>query len=498
MKRLSLLLCTIALGGASPPPKAAPTAVIDSGPVVGVTSRGVEAFKGIPYALPPIGGRRWRPPAAIGRWTGVRDATRYGPACAQPSDRKEAWAQVGPTGEDCLYLNVWRPAKAGRYPVMVFVHGGGFTYGSAGVPLYDGANLARRGVVVVTFNYRLGRLGFFAHPALTREAPDGPIGNYGIMDQIAALRWVRRNAAAFGGDARNVTLFGESAGAGSVQILMATPDARGLFAKAVSQSGSGGSVLPSLHDVEALGAGITEAAGMRGATAAQLRAIPVERLLGRSFPFIDGRVVTMSPGNAFARGRTVAIPLLVGANSNEASLAANTEALARTALGDGFDRYARDYAAARPGAAVQAARVNLVEDALSVLPSVSVAAMHAANGGPAWSYYFDQVPSNQRAGSPGTQHGGELEYLFGNPYDGSVWDDHDRSVSRAMGDYWVRFARTGDPNGRGTPVWPQVGRGSPRFLRLASPVQASVLTPLEDDVRRASLAASAARWKREP
>lgn len=170
----------------------------DAGQVAGTTQGQVISYRGLPYAAPPVGPLRWKAPQPVARWTGVRDATAYGAACPQP-ERKEFWAQVGRQGEDCLFLNVWRPARPGRYPVMVFVHGGGFSFGAAGVPLYDGARLAERGVVLVTLNYRLGRLGFFAHPALTREDPDGLLGNYGIMDQIAALKWVKRNIANFGG-----------------------------------------------------------------------------------------------------------------------------------------------------------------------------------------------------------------------------------------------------------------------------------------------------------
>lgn len=487
-----------ALVAAAPAPAAdRPLASTETGRVAGTVEGDLTVFRGIPYAAAPVGPLRWRPPAAAARWDGVRDASRFGRACPQPP-RDEPWARVGPTGEDCLVLNIWRPAKAGRYPVLVFVHGGSFTFGAAGVPLYDGAKLARRGAVVVTINYRLGLLGFFAHPALTREAGTDPVGNYGIMDQAAALRWVRRNIAGFGGDPRNVTLFGESAGAGSVQLLMASPAGRGLFHRAASQSGAGGSVLASLAEAEALGARLAEAAGLRDATAAQLRAIPAERLLARSFPFIDGRIVRNSPGNAFRLGRTARIPLIIGANSNEATLASNNPEIAKLALGDRTEAFARAYIAARPGMPEAAARIDLAEDALSLMPSMSVAVMHAANGAPAWDYYFTQVPASARAGSAGAGHGDELQYLFGNPYDGVTWDAADRAVSDAMGDAWVRFARTGKPGGGGLAAWPRVDAGGlPRYLTIGPPGAAKALTPLEEDVRRTSLAASTARWVKE-
>lgn len=475
-----------------------PIAPTTNGRVIGTAADGVAVFRGVPYAAAPIGARRWRPPVDAVAWTGLRDASRFGSACAQPPGRTEAWAQVGPTSEDCLFLNVWRPTRRGSYPVMVFLHGGGFTYGAAGVPLYDGANLARRGVVVVTLNYRLGVLGFFAHPTLTQEASGAPLGNYGIMDQLSALRWVRRNIAGFGGDARNVTVFGESAGAGSIQLMMGSPAADGLFDRAVSQSGAGGSVLPSFRTAEATGRKLTDAAGLGEVTAVQLRGLPVEKLLLRSFPFIDGRIVVASPGTAFQRRRQAKVPLIIGANSNEATLSANNAAAVKLVLGEQVAEFERAYAVARPRSSADAARIDLAEDVLSVLPSISIGTMHAAAGAPAYGYYFTQVPASQRVGSAGAGHGDEVQYLFGNPYDGAVWDANDRAVSQAMGDHWVRFARTGNPNGAGASNWPRIDDGPlPRYLSMGQPTRALTLTPLEERVRAASLAASASGWEKE-
>ncbi|MET0310033.1 MAG: carboxylesterase family protein [Sphingomonas sp.] len=502
--RLRFLVVALALWVGALPATAnpRPVAQVESGRLVGTADGQVLAFRGIPYAAAPVGARRWRAPAAATAWTGVRDASHYGAACPQPSDHKEAWAQVGATSEDCLFLNIWRPAHAGKYPVMVFLHGGGFTYGAAGVPLYDGARLARRGVVVVTLNYRLGRLGFFAHPALSGEDPDGLLGNYGIMDQIAALRWVQRNVAAFGGDSGNVTLFGESAGAGVVQLLMGTPAAAGLFHKAISESGAGGSVLLPIRgaamSAEAVGVQWAESIGLKDATAEQLRALPVEKTIGRSFPFIDGRIAVASPGMPFSRGREAKIPLLIGANSNEATLTSNNATTARRVLGERYDALLKAYAAARPGVPLSAASTDLAEDALSILPSLSIAVMHAANGAPAYSYYFNQVPANLRAGSAGTPHGGELEYLFGNPDAGSVWDDADRAVSETMARYWVRFAQTGDPNDGRSPYWPRVEAGNmPAYLTIGSRTRSGTLSPIEQEVRNLARAASEPGWAAE-
>jgi para-nitrobenzyl esterase len=502
---MKVAIATIAIcastGQATARPR--PVVQIDTGRLVGTDEGADLTFKGIPYAAPPVGSLRWRAPAPAAAWTGTRDASRYGAACPQPSDHKESWALVGPTSEDCLFLNVWRPARVGKYPVMVFLHGGGFTYGAAGVPLYDGAKLARRGVVIVTLNYRLGLLGFFAHSALTRENPDGPLGNYGIMDQIAALRWVQRNVAAFGGDASNVTIFGESAGAGVVQILMGSPGATGLFHKAISESGAGGSVLMPIrgtaNSAEAAGEKWAESVGLKDASADQLRELPVEKTLGRSFPFNDGRIVVASPGTPFSRARELKIPLIMGANSNEASLTSNTEAAARRVLGEHYDAFLSAYVKAKPEKGAKAASVDLTEDALSILPSMSIAAMHAANGAAAYDYYFTAVPANLRSGSAGTPHGGEIEYLFGNPDTGSIWDNADRKVSDTIAGYWVRFAKTGDPNGAGSPLWPRVGtRGALRYLTIGVPTHTSQLTPREEEVRKTSLAVSQSGWATEP
>jgi len=500
-KRLAAYLCaslmcaTVMASPLAAQTRQRPTVRIDSGKLKGVAEKGVVAFKGIPYAAAPTGELRWRPAVRPAKWPGVRDASRYGAACPQPGDHKEAWARVGATSEDCLFLNIWRPSSSGKHPVMVFLHGGGFTYGAAGVPLYDGANLARRGVVLVSMNYRLGLLGFFAHPALTKADPGSPQGNYGIMDQIEALRWVRRNIAAFGGDPHNVTIFGESAGAGVVQVLMGSPQAKGLFDKAVSESGAGGSVLMPIRgagtSAEAAGEQWAKSAGLPDATAAQLRSLPVERLLKRSFPFIDGSVVVASPGAPFAAGTEKKLPLIIGANSNEATLAGNNEAQAKWVLGDSYDQALADYRTISG----DMAPTRLAEDSLSILPSFSIAKMHAANGAKAYAYYFDQVPASRRAGSAGTPHGGELEYLFGNPDEGSIWDEADKRASQAMAAYWVNFARTGNPNGADLPAWPQVSAaGNLTYLAIDSSPHKVELTNLREKVRQRSLATSRSGW----
>lgn len=475
------------------------TVTLDSGAVAGSAENGLIVFKGIPYAAPPVGPLRWKAPQPAVPWTGVREARAYGAACPQGPEHKEPWAQVGPMSEDCLFLNVWRPARAGKYPVMVFLHGGGFTYGAAGVPLYDGTALAERGVVVVTINYRLGRLGFFAHPALTREDPNAPLGNYAIMDQIAALRWVKRNVAGFAGDAANVTLFGESAGAGSVQILMGSPASRGLFHKAISESGAGGSVLFPIRggaiNVEKLGEMWAASLGLKDATADQLRAIPLADIVknGRAFPFIDGKIVTRSPGDPFYRNEQMHIPLIIGGNSNEATLGGLTEAAAKALLGADFPELLQGYVA-MTGKTPDEAAIDLAEDVGFVLPSYAVADKQAAAGAKAYAYYFDQVPVDARAGSAGTAHGGELEYVFGTKPAEHRWDAADRQISKLMGDYWVRFARTGNPNGGGAPAWPAVTTQPTAYLAVGATTEARRLRPIQERAKAAAMADSVMKW----
>ena len=497
MKRmLFAMLFGAPLAMATPAAAQTPVAT-DAGKVAGTTDAQVIVFKGIPYAAPPVGPLRWKAPEPTVPWTGVREAKTYGNACPQPV-RPEAWAQVGAQGEDCLFLNVWRPKKPGKYPVMVFLHGGGFVFGAGGVPLYEGSALAARGAVVVTMNYRLGRLGYFAHPALTREDPEGKLGNFGVMDQIASLEWVKRNIAQFGGDPDNVMLFGESAGAGAVQILMGSPASAGLFHKAASQSGSGGTVLAPIRggaiNAEMLGQKFTDDLGLKDATADQLRAIPVAEIIkGRAFPFIDGKVVTMSPGESFYKNKQMRVPLIIGSNSNESSLGGMTEATAKMVLGSSFPELHAGYIALT-GKAPDAAAVDLAEGLGFVLPSLAVADMHAATGNKAFAYFFDQVPVDQRATAAGTDHGGELEYLFGNKAAEHRWDAEDMKVSKLMGDYWVRFAATGDPNGKDSVRWPAVTTVPTDYLVIGAKPHGAKLAPVEEKAKAAAMAAAIKTW----
>jgi para-nitrobenzyl esterase len=324
------LTAALALGAATTAASAAPfKARVETGVVVGEAEAGVEAFKGIPYAQPPVGPLRWRPPQPARPWSGERPAADFGHSCIQTSSSPNVSADsaAAVASEDCLTLNVWAPAHpAGKAPVMVWIHGGGNTNGSSADSYYDGSAFARDGVVLVSINYRLGVFGFFAHPALTAEAAGEATGDFGLMDQVAALNWVKRNVAAFGGDPGNVTVFGESAGGEDVLLLLTAPSARGLFQKAISESAGHWTGLPDLAKAEAAGKETASRAGIAGdATAAQLRALPAKALMDagerlEGGPMVDGRFLPVQPIQAYASGAAIHVPLMIGTNGNEGSL----------------------------------------------------------------------------------------------------------------------------------------------------------------------------------
>ncbi len=437
-------------GGPSEPPRVE----VESGRLAGVAQGNVLIFRGVPYAAPPLGPLRWRPPQPPPAWKGERSAASAGPACLQRDDE----ARIEAMSEDCLTLQVFAPKGAQKAPVMVWLHGGGNLTGTGSKPAYDGASFARDGVVLVAINYRLGALGFFAHPALTRAAPaEEPLANYGLLDQIAALEWVRRNAAAFGGDPGNVTLFGESAGGQDVLALLAAPAARGLFARAIAESpGNGWEPLPALAAVEAAGERAAAQAGLAGAgvTAAQLRALPAERLVrelkGDYQPTVDGRLLKESPTEAFARGHAADVPLILGSNSYEASLVPG----AGVPPGVTAEIRAAYAAEATSHAALGAA---LLADRFFNAP-VRWFARHAASGAPAWLYHFSYVRVSQRGKLPGAPHSSEIPYVF------DSWDAissramllpaEDRAMTARVHSCWVSFAKTGVPVWPGGPVWP--------------------------------------------
>jgi para-nitrobenzyl esterase len=443
------------------------TVAVDSGAVVGGSEGGVLTFKGVPFAAAPEGDLRWAPPRAPPPWATARMADQFGPACPQKvsPDRPNAGGVMGPTSEDCLFLNVWTPRgapEAGRrLPVMVWIYGGANLFGSGSLGAYDGWAFARDGVILVTFNYRLGVFGFFAHPAITQAAAPGePLVSYGLMDQIAALQWVKRNIGVFGGDPANVTVFGESAGGVDILALMAAPSAKGLFAKAIVESGGGWSPAVTLARREAQGEALAvKARAPAGASLAQLRALPAQALVEageRDFgPAVDGRLLTQSPSQAFAHGQFAHIPLIIGSNSHEASLmksfgipapviVAMAPAEVKAAYGD---HETQDDLAA-----------DLFTDGFMGGPARWIAGKASAD--PSWLYHFGYVVEARRGKVKGADHASEIAFVFdswdhlGILGEGVPVSAADHAVTRVMHSCWVAFARTGLPTCDGAPAWP--------------------------------------------
>jgi para-nitrobenzyl esterase len=470
------LIAGSALAGAA---FAAPDqARVQSGLLQGSVEGSVASFRGVPYAAPPLGPLRWRAPQPPATWTGVRPATAYGPACIQTAG---ASGYRGTQSEDCLTLNVWAPAsrRGASLPVMVWIHGGGFVGGSGA--RYDGTHFAEYGVVLVTLNYRLGRLGFFAHPALAKANPEGDLADFGLMDQIAALKWVKANIAAFGGNPGNVTIFGESAGGMSVNCLLVSPLARGLFAKAISESGFGRDSGKTLAEAQKVGLADAKGLGVVGedAKAAEaMRALPPEALAAPVTsltdeappgPIIDGVVLSTTVPAAFARGEAAHTPLMIGGNSFEASLFGDLQdhpGIVLDRLGPRRDGAVALFGQGDPGKAA----ANIVTLAEVIEPDRYLARQAARVGTPAYLYYFSYVPEAIRGQVLGAGHGAEVAYVFGNLPSTSITraaDDHrtgprtipaataaDEAISRAMRAYWVAFARNGDPGDAGGPRWP--------------------------------------------
>ncbi|RDV00618.1 carboxylesterase/lipase family protein [Trinickia dinghuensis] len=465
-------------------------AMTQSGEIMGNApdASGVASYKGIPYAAPPVGPLRWREPQPVQPWTGVRDATQYGHTCWQgtafgPVDNSQA-------SEDCLTVNVWTAAKGpgARLPVMVWLHGGGFQFGTSGDPRWEGENLAAKGVVVVSVNYRLGVLGFLARTDLDREAPGHSSGMYGIEDMIAALRWVKANATAFGGDPGNVTVFGESAGAHAVGILMASPMTAGLFSKAIAESGAfwetPKGVMASHAAAVQVGAQLGAASGpqtiasLRAMSAAQVMADPTEPAYS---PSVDGFVLPADPESRFAQGLQRAVPLLEGQNADEGTIFAATSGIPGDSASDfisaatnafgasNIDRFLQLYPAASDAQAKQS-QVLLSGDLVIASQTWQMANLQLKSGHqPVYSYYFSQTS----AYNPLPIHVSEVPYVFGNlvPNGHGAPDATDVALSNAMSSYWTNFAKTGNPNGAGLPGWPAYTGAGGTVMGLATPLQ---------------------------
>ena len=477
---------------------------VTGGRIAGRAGAGaVRVFLGIPFAAPPIGERRWRAPEPVEPWDGVRDATRFAARPVQPA--------VAPSGtlpslqaklffpsvrygqsEDCLYLNVWTAAREGdRRPVMVWIYGGGFRAGDTANPLYDGTALAHAGVVFVSIAYRVWKFGFLAHPELSRESPHGVCGNYGLLDQIAALRWVRENVHRFGGDPENVTIFGQSAGASSVCYLTVSPLANGLFARAIAQSGGAffddaiarGSAKP-LREAEQEGADWLVRRGAR--CIADLRAHPAEQLLEdvrlegfrSSWPIIDGHVIVERPAATFGNGAHNDVPLLTGSNAGEGTVFPLEMTLAAhiagaRAMGVRAGDFLRLYPAHDDDSAVAAAQ-DVLRDVTFARHNWAWVNAQATHGrAPAYYYHFthplpveDGAYTEYRSRPIGATHGAEIPYVFGTIDAMPQAGEEDRDLACTLMRYWVNFATKGDPNGPGLTEWPRFDPSAPCVMEL--------------------------------
>ena len=463
----SLALANASNGIAAEPSASAPTASTRDGVIEGRKQNGLDVFLGIPFAAPPVGTLRWKEPRAVAAWTGTRKADAYAASCMQaPGIALTAGGTAGALSEDCLYLNVWTPQSGvrGKRPVMVWIHGGGLAYGSGNVALYDGSAYARRGAVVVTINYRMGPLGFFSHPAIDGDTPSAA-ANYGLFDQIAALRWVRDNIAAFGGDPGNVTIFGESAGAQSVLALYASPLARGLFHRGIAQSAY---AIPGHTRARAreVSMEVASAVGLHGAgvTEAQLRAVPATNFfdLGNKAPtlapsFIVGDAALPQPIlDTFRKRRQAQLPLVIGSNSDEATVAA--------AFGVDPAKLVEKLRAGKfvlktlyPGVDddAQLGR-ETVRDLVFTAYARNIAYLHSRSA-PVWRYYFSHMQQELQGKLPGVGHGGEIPFVMDTPDDCACLvtplTAADRDFARQAGDYWYAFALSGDPGVAGAPAW---------------------------------------------
>ncbi len=463
-----------------------PIADVSGGTLRGLEDHGVYVFRGIPYARPPVGDRRWRAPAAPEPWSGVRTAYSFGPACMQApfTEGSPYYSPPETLSEDCLHLNVWTPdmTPAEPLPVMVWIHGGSFTRGSGAVPAYDGASLAREGVVLVTINYRLGVFGYLAHPELSQER-GGSSGNYGLLDQIAALQWVQSNIAQFGGDRNSVTVFGESAGASAVNQLLAAPEASGLFHRAIGQSGGFLSPQPELVAGHAFGQEVFERAGREDVDA--MRALGSEDLLraqadmeasGHSVrPLVDGRIIPDQAIERFRRGEHNKVPVLLGYNRDESTVFALLPEPPPLLYDnhDDFTAGVRNYGrlASLPLRWLYGEEEGSAQPYLDFWRDLKFgwnmqtwARLNEEAGEPAWLYFFTHVPATPFGRQLGAYHAAEIPYVFGN---GVPDNDADQRVHDLMRGYWVNFAKTGDPNGPGLPEWPRFGSDA-NYLELGA------------------------------
>jgi para-nitrobenzyl esterase len=477
IRTLASLLLLLAGSAAAQGRLEGPPVAVDGGAIAGrwAANAAVKAWLGVPFAAPPLGELRWKPPQPVVPWQGVRAATEFGPQCLQGKATPGSvyFEYSGgdlPMSEDCLTLNVWAPAEASNAPVMVWIYGGGFQVGASARPTFNGAGLAARGVVVVSMNYRVGVLGFLAHPELTAESPQHASGNYGLLDQVAALQWVKRNVARFGGNPDNVTIFGQSAGASSVTHLMASPLTRGLFQRAIAESNAFPAKMSPRTEAEARGKAFAEKLG--AASLAGMRARSGQEILDAKTPagpIVDGWFLPADSYSLFRDGKEAPVPFLTGWNKNEGATFPHAKSLAEhkadvdKRFGKDASRAAELYPATDDITARQASK-NLFRESTFSWGTWTSARLHARSQ-PTYLYFFDHPQplaadqSYSEVDTPdklGTFHSSEYPYVFGTlDVLSRQWTAADRALSMQLQGYWTNFARAGDPNGTGLPAWPK-------------------------------------------
>jgi len=489
MAAFILLIGVLSAWAASP----ADEVTVENGKLQGITNEDhtVRMFKGIPFAAPPVGEFRWKAPQPALNWSGVRQADKFGSACLQTNVFGDIYFRDAQPSEDCLTLDIWIPAKpaSAKIPVIVWFYGGGFVAGSASEPRYDGENLAKKGVIIVNPNYRLGVFGFFSYPELSKESGRNASGNYGLLDQVAALQWVVKNIAAFGGDPRNITIAGESAGSLSVSALMASPLSRNLFQKAIGESGaffpsgpSAGMRLRPLVDSEQSGVKFAESVGAK--SLAEMRGKPGDDLLqaaaklSRGFGFgpnLDGYFLTTDALTIYAQGAQSHVPLLAGWNADEGKMmvlmapqkatAKSFAELAQARFDDQSPEFLRLYPASTDQEALLSAEALAGDDFIAFSTWKWIDMQRKTGDSPVYEYRFEQVPAVKPgamigplpAAEAGARHACEIEYVFETlkSQAGVPWTDDDFKVSATVSSYWVNFAKTGNPNGSGLPDWPK-------------------------------------------
>lgn len=488
---MKVLFAILLLTGVS----AAATVKVEGGLLEGRAEDGLTVYRGIPFAAPPVGSLRWRAPQPVAQWEGVRRADKFAPACMQAAPPRSAASDQGPgMSEDCLYLNVWTPAKSPseRIPVLVWIYGGGFSAGATSIPTYSGEKLAKRGVVLVSVAYRVGPIGFLAHPGLSAESNNHVSGNYGLLDMIAGLQWIQKNIAAFGGDPGRVTIFGESAGGIAVSMLCASPLAKGLFHGAISQSGGSfgpprpgglpGENMQRLADAERAGESYAKRAGIL--SVAELRKVPAEQVLatsrgqrGLSWPIIDGRVIPDDQYKLYEARRYNETPILVGYNSDEGASfwPPKTPEAYVESVRQRYGRFADTLLKLYPPGDTTVAKTarDLTRDVMFGWHTWVWARLQSKTGrSKVFYYYFDQHP-DYPPGSPregqGTGHGADVPYVFEHLAPNRQVAAGDEQISQTMATYWTNFAKRGDPNGEGVPAWPAFSAAKPVVMYLRQP-----------------------------